>query len=138
MACVNRLDTYNNATQAIEANGVVLFGKNDVQCGCGIQHVAGSSAINVKQGGKYYVSTEITYAPTAAGTVTAQLYNGTNVVAGASDTETIAANGTTTFTITKIINVNPSCACINNNADLSVQISAAGSVTSCNFAIWRL
>lgn len=70
--------------------------------------------------------------------MTAQLYNGTNAVAGASDTETIAANGTTTFKISKIINVNQSCACIDNNADLSVQISAAGSVTSCNFAIWRL
>lgn len=66
---------YNNAAQTISATPVALqlAGTAEVESGCSLS--LNPSSIRVNKSGLYHFSADVTVNPTAAGIVTAQLYN---------------------------------------------------------------
>ena len=83
--------TANTGAQVVGVGGTIAPGGIIRRFGCGVD--LNGTAINVTEAGYYSVSASITAEPTAAGTVTATLFNNGVEVPGATASATAAAAG---------------------------------------------
>ena len=125
----------NTTEQAVATNGIVGLATGKTT-GCSISYVNGSNAVTLKNPGLYYVSVHANVEGTAAGTATLQLLN--NNVAVAAATTTLANGSTSNMSFDAVINVLPSCNCINNKGLLQVQLSAAATINSIEVVVIKL
>ncbi|PWM78691.1 MAG: hypothetical protein DBY32_04210 [Phascolarctobacterium sp.] len=133
------LNAVNTAAQTLAANEFLNFDTNRLHTGCSIQHVAGSTSVNIINHGLYQVSVNADITPTAADPITLQLVNNGEVVPGAEATITGVAGDTAHVAFTTLIRVLKSCPCvIDNTASLQVQLTEAGTVTNANIAVVKL
>ena len=88
---------------------------NIFQSGCGISHIAGSTAISLTRTGTYLVAVTATGNAGSGNTFSVQAYNnGTAIPAAIAS---LVDTGTVHFTT--LVKVLPSCSSINNNANLT-------------------
>lgn len=127
----------NTTEQAVAANGIVGLDTGKTT-GCSIRYVSGSNAVLLKNAGLYYVSVHANVEGTAAGAATLQLLNNNVAVAGAAATTTLANGSTANMSFDAVVNVLPSCNCINNIGSLQVQLSAAATVSSIEIVVIKL
>lgn len=127
----------NTTEQAVATNGIVGLATGKTT-GCSISYVNGSNAVTLKNPGLYYVSVHANVEGTAAGTATLQLLNNNVAVAGAAATTTLANGSTSNMSFDAVINVLPSCNCINNKGLLQVQLSAAATINSIEVVVIKL
>ncbi len=136
------LNAYNVGSQTLAVGDVITFTTNDLRfggCCNGLTHSAGTGVISIATPGVYQIEAAVTATATAAGTVGIQLYNGSDIVAGAAATQTVAEAGTVTLGIAKLIRVRPSCMAIANSASLSLQLTGgAAVVTNANILIHQI
>lgn len=129
------LNAASTTAQTIAAGSAVPLLNNNVLVGSKIAHVVGSANIGLAAG-YYEVMVNADIEPTAAGDISLQLQNiasGQAVnVPGAEATVTGAAGDTYNVSFSTIIAVPCSCRCINNNANLQIVLSAAGTVNNIN------
>lgn len=112
------LTAYTVPVTAEAVNGVLAFANRQLT-GCSIDFTTGSTTISLTKPGLYLVefNATVTNAGTT-GNVVAQLQkNGVNVPGA---TATTSSTSTTVLTFTQIIEVNPSCCAVNNDANLTV------------------
>lgn len=97
------LYTVNSNTQTVDVGATINLGSTIRRFGC--ETTLSGSTINVDDTGYYNVAVSITATPTAAGTVTATLYNNGVAVPGATASSTVAANDTTNLSFDSIVRV---------------------------------
>ena len=83
--------TANTGAQVIAVGGTIAPGGIVRRFGCGID--LNGNAINITEPGYYAISASVTAEPTAAGTVTATLFDNGVAVPGATASATAAAAG---------------------------------------------
>lgn len=118
--------TNNSTAQTLAVGETIALGNVIRRFGCNL----GISAfgITLMGNGYYKVDANIVALPTAAGTVTAQLYVDGMAVTGASATaETTAATQEVTLPISALIRVQNCC---NRDSALSIVLSGAAGVVS--------
>ena len=118
--------TANTGSQAVAVGGTINLGGIVRRFGCAVDLNGGT--INLTEQGYYDVDISITAEPTAAGTVTATLYNGGIAVPGATASATAAAAGDpVNLSIDAMVRV----PCCGNSGSLSVVLSGgAATVTN--------
>lgn len=133
------LNTINDTTQNILANGLVSFASNEIKRGCTINHVTGGNAIELNGAGIYLVSVNADVAPTNAGLISMQLLRNSDPVDGALATVTGVAGDTVNLSFTTLVKVLQSCPCIiDNDATLQVQLTAPATVSNVSATIIRV
>lgn len=118
--------TANTGSQAVAVGGNINLGGIVRRFGCAVDLNGGT--INLTEPGYYDVDISITAEPTAAGTVTATLYNGGIAVPGATASATAAAAGDpVNLSVDAMVRV----PCCGNSGSLSVVLSGgAATVTN--------
>ena len=118
--------TANTGSQAVAVGGTINLGGIVRRFGCAVDLNGGT--INLTEQGYYDVDISITAEPTAAGTVTATLYNGGIAVPGATASATAAAAGDpVNLSVDAMVRV----PCCGNSGSLSVVLSGgAATVTN--------
>ena len=118
--------TANTGSRAVAVGGAINLGGIVRRFGCALDLNGGT--INLTEQGYYDVDISITAEPTAAGTVTATLYNGGIAVPGATASATAAAAGDpVNLSIDAMVRV----PCCGNSGSLSVVLSGgAATVTN--------
>lgn len=126
--------TANTGAQAVAVGGTINLGGIVRRFGCAVDLNGGT--INLSEPGYYDSDISITAEPTAAGTITATLYNGGVAVPGATASATAAAAGDpVSLSIDALVRV----ACCGNSGALSVILSgAAASVTNIAVVVEKL
>lgn len=140
MACTNQkssLSTVNTAAQTLAANGYLAFTANNLKTGVAISHVPGATTVGLIKG-LYLVTVGADVVPTANGDIVLQLVNNGVAIPGAKATFTGTTTAKSNVGISTVVRVLPSCAVINNNANLQVQISAAGTVSNAIMNVVKL
>lgn len=139
MACNQKsaLTTVVTAAQTVAVNGFVNFPTNNLLTGVAIGHVAGAAAVNMLRG-LYLVTLNADVTPTAAGDIGLRLVRNGVAVPGAEATVTGAAGDTYNISFATLIRVLPSCCVINNNSELQVQATAAGTISNASLSVVRL
>lgn len=139
MACNQKsaLTTVVTAAQTVAVNGFVNFPANNLLTGVAIGHVAGAAAVNLLRG-LYLVTLNADVTPTAAGDIGLRLVRNGVAVPGAEATVTGAAGDTYNISFATLIRVLPSCCVINNNSELQVQATAAGTISNASLSVVRL
>ena len=121
--------TANTGSQAVAVGGTINLGGIVRRFGCAVDLNGGT--INLTEQGYYDVDISITAEPTAAGTVTATLYNGGVAVPGATASATAAAAGDPiNMTVNALVRV----PCCGNSGALSIILSG-GAATVTNIAV---
>ena len=105
-----------------EAVGAILAFANRQLTGCSIDFTAGGTTVVLDKPGLYLVEFNATVANQGTtGNITAQLRkNGVDVPGATATTASASTTDLRTVTFTQIIEVNPSCCAINNDANLTV------------------
>ena len=118
--------TANTGSQAVAVGGTINLGGIVRRFGCAVDLNGGT--INLTEQGYYDVDISITAEPTAAGTVTATLYNGGIAVPGATASATAAAAGDpVNLSVDAMVRV----PCCGNSGSMSVVLSGgAATVTN--------
>lgn len=140
MVCTNQkssLSTVNTAVQTLASNGYLAFTANDLKTGVAISHVPGATNVGLMKG-LYLVTVGADVVPSANGDIALQLVNNGVAIPGAKATFTGTTTAKSNLSIVKAVRVLPSCAAINNNANLQVQISAAGTVSNAILNVVKL
>lgn len=139
MACNQKsaLTTVVTAAQTVAVNGFVNFPTNNLLTGVAVGHVAGAAAVNLLRG-LYLVTLNADVTPTAAGDIGLRLVRNGVAVPGAEATVTGAAGDTYNISFATLIRVLPSCCVINNNSELQVQATAAGTISNASLSVVRL
>lgn len=106
------LTTVATAAQTVAANGFVGFPTNNLLTGVSIKHPAGSTSVDLIQG-LYLVTLNADITPTAAG----DTYN---------------------ISFATLLRVLPSCCVINNNLELQVQATAAGTISNASLSVVKM
>lgn len=120
------LSAYGAPDQAVAINGLVAFA-NFQQTGCSIAF-SGGTGIEIKTPGIYHIIFN-GVASGAAGEITVQLMKNGVLIPGTETT--IATTGATdleNISFSTIIEVLPSCSCINNNVELTIQNTGIAAV----------
>lgn len=135
------LHTYNTNTQELAVNSNIVFDNNWVltrRCNCipVISHETGSVAVSLNAPGIYYVSFNAD-AGAAAGIVTAQLYDGAEVVPGAEASAYSAAIAQpANLAFSTLIRVCPNCPSVCDNVPAVLTVKNIGvAATYTNVAI---
>lgn len=135
------LHTYNTNTQELAVNSNIVFDNNWVltrRCNCipVISHETGSVAVSLNAPGIYYVSFNAD-AGAAAGIVTAQLYDGAEVVPGAEASAYSAAIAQpANLAFSTLIRVCPNCPSVCDNVPAVLTVKNVGvAATYTNVAI---
>ena len=135
------INSYSNTSQSVAIDETLVFNNNRIKTICTINHTAGTATFSLNAPGYYLVSFngDGTSSGTA-GDVVVQLKNGSDYVPGAIATFTSeAAADTGNLGFTTLIQVNPSCRAINNNADLTfVNTGVAATFTNVNVVITKI
>ena len=124
--------TLNTASQATVAAGTTISVGGIVRrfgCNCDIS----GNGIVIRGTGYYEVEATVTVAPTAAGTVTVQLYKDGAAVTGASATATTSA-ATQSVTLPVIAMIRETCCC-DSTSVLTFGVSGADATVSLISAI---
>lgn len=136
------LSTYNITSQTVAVNGSLIFSNNQYQTGCSTLHTPGSTTIEVRGPGTYFLMFNGTAAATEAATdpITVQLFNGTTAIPGAVASEVSA---TTTDVVNlafgTIIQIRPSCPSISNVGYLTIQnIGVEANFTNANLSLIKI
>ena len=118
--------TANTGSQAVAVGEAINLGGIVRRFGCAVDLNGGT--INLTEQGYYDVDISITAEPTAAGSITATLYNGGIAVPGATASATAAAAGDpVNLSIDAMVRV----PCCGNSGSLSVVLSGgAATVTN--------
>lgn len=127
----------NTTEQEVAANGIVELATGKTT-GSSISYVGGSNAVSLKNSGLYYVSVHANVEGTAAGEATLQLLNNNVPVAGATATTTLTNGGTANMSFDAVVDILPSCNCINNTGLLQVQLSASAIVSNIEIVVVKL
>ena len=121
--------TANTGSQAVAVGGTINLGGIVRRFGCAVDLNGGT--INLTEQGYYDVDISITAEPTAAGTITATLYNGGIAVPGATASATAAAAGDpVNLSIDAMVRV----ACCGTSGSLSVVLTGTAATVS-NIAV---
>ena len=140
MVCTNQkssLSTVNTAVQTLAANGYLSFTANNLKTGVAISHVPGTTGVGLIKG-LYLVTVGADVTPAANGDISLQLTNNGVPITGAKATFTGNTTAKNNVNISTVVRVLPSCAAINNNANLQVQISVAGTVSNAILNVVKL
>ena len=134
------INSYSDKDQTVAVDGGVVFNNDVIKTGCTVAHSEGTSVFTLIKPGYYYVSLNLTGAPSAAGDVSFQLYNGINPIPGTVVTETSTGlDDVVNLTINTIIQVKPSCCMVNNNVSLVVtNIGAEATISNAAIAITKI
>lgn len=99
----------NPGTQALVVGNTVGLGSTIRRFGCNISQAGDTITLN--GAGYYRVSGSFTFTPTAAGTATVTLFDGSVPVVGATSSETVGAAAVThTMSIEAVVRVRCNCA----------------------------
>ena len=132
------LNAVNTATQAVVANGFIAYTATNVKQGCGIRFNDGSNTISLKGNGIYLVEVNADVVPTNAELITMQLLKNNVVVPAAKATVTGVASSTSSLSFSTLIKVPCSCNCVDNTANLQVQLTALANVTNASIVVVRI
>ena len=132
------LNAVNTATQAVVANGFIAYTATNVKQGCGIKFNDGSNTISLKDNGIYLVEVNADVVPTNAGLISMQLLKNNVVVPAAKATVTGVASSTSSLSFSTLIKVPCSCNCVDNTANLQVQLTALANVTNASIVVVRI
>ena len=132
------LNAVNTATQAVVANGFIAYTSTNVKQGCGIRFNDGSNTISLKGNGIYLVEVNADVVPTNAELITMQLLKNNVVVPAAKATVTGVASSTSSLSFSTLIKVPCSCNCVDNTANLQVQLTALANVTNASIVVVRI
>ena len=132
------LNAVNTATQAVVANGFIAYTATNVKQGCGIRFNDGSNTISLKGNGIYLVEVNADVIPTNAGLISMQLLKNNVVVPAAKATVTGVASSTSSLSFSTLIKVPCSCNCVDNTANLQVQLTALANVTNASIVVVRI
>ena len=132
------LNAVNTATQAVVANGFIVYTATNVKQGCGISYNDGSNTISLKGNGIYLVEVNADVIPTNAGLISMQLLKNNVVVPAAKATVTGVASSTSSLSFSTLIKVPCSCNCVDNTANLQVQLTALANVTNASIVVVRI
>ena len=132
------LNAVNTATQAVVANGFIAYTATNVKQGCGISYNDGSNTISLKGNGIYLVEVNADVVPTNAELITMQLLKNNVVVPAAKATVTGVASSTSSLSFSTLIKVPCSCNCVDNTANLQVQLTALANVTNASIVVVRI
>ena len=132
------LNAVNTATQAVVANGFIAYTATNVKQGCGIRFNDGSNTISLKGNGIYLVEVNADVVPTNAELISMQLLKNNVVVPAAKATVTGVASSTSSLSFSTLIKVPCSCNCVDNTANLQVQLTALANVTNASIVVVRL
>ena len=132
------LNAVNTATQAVVANGFIAYTATNVKQGCGIRFNDGSNTISLKGNGIYLVEVNADVVPTNAELITMQLLKNNVVVPAAKATVTGVASSTSSLSFSTLIKVPCSCNCVDNTANLQVQLTALANVTNASIVVVRV
>ena len=132
------LNAVNTATQAVVANGFIAYTATNVKQGCGIKFNDGSNTISLKGNGIYLVEVNADVVPTNAELITMQLLKNNVVVPAAKATVTGVASSTSSLSFSTLIKVPCSCNCVDNTANLQVQLTALANVTNASIVVVRV
>ena len=132
------LNAVNTATQAVVANGFIAYIATNVKQGCGIKFNDGSNTISLKGNGIYLVEVNADVVPTNAELISMQLLKNNVVVPAAKATVTGVASSTSSLSFSTLIKVPCSCNCVDNTANLQVQLTALANVTNASIVVVRI
>lgn len=132
------LNAVNTATQAVVANGFIAYTATNVKQGCGIRFNDGSNTISLKGNGIYLVEVNADVVPTNAELISMQLLKNNVVVPAAKATVTGVASSTSSLSFSTLIKVPCSCNCVDNTANLQVQLTALANVTNASIVVVRV
>ena len=132
------LNAVNTATQAVVANGFIAYTATNVKQGCGIRYIDGSNTISLKDNGIYLVEVNADVVPTNAELISMQLLKNNVVVPAAKATVTGVASSTSSLSFSTLIKVPCSCNCVDNTANLQVQLTALANVTNASIVVVRV
>lgn len=132
------LNAVNTATQAVVANGFIAYTATNVKQGCGIRFNDGSNTISLKGNGIYLVEVNADVVPTNAELISMQLLKNNVVVPAAKATVTGVASSTSSLSFSTLIKVPCSCNCVDNTANLQVQLTALANVTNASIVVVRI
>lgn len=132
------LNAVNTATQAVVENGFIVYTATNVKQGCGIRYNDGSNTISLKGNGIYLVEVNADVVPTNAGLISMQLLKNNVVVPAAKATVTGVASSTSSLSFSTLIKVPCSCNCVDNTANLQVQLTALANVTNASIVVVRI
>ena len=132
------LNAVNTATQAVVANGFIAYTATNVKQGCGIKFNDGSNTISLKGNGIYLVEVNADVIPTNAELISMQLLKNNVVVPAAKATVTGVAGSTSSLSFSTLIKVPCSCNCVDNTANLQVQLTALANVTNASIVVVRV
>ena len=128
---------YNNATQTItdDQTALALQGAQVVNSGCSVGME--TSAYQIRTGGVYHISADVTLTATAAGTATVRIALNAVSLPCAVSTVTTAANGTYPVHVETDINV-PCCPAVGGRTITITAGGVAGTVTHVCSGVTRL
>ena len=132
------LNAVNTATQAVVANGFIAYTATNVKQGCGIRFNDGSNTISLKGNGIYLVEVNADVVPTNAELISMQLLKNNVVVPAAKATVTGVASSTSSLSFSTLIKIPCSCNCVDNTANLQVQLTALANVTNASIVVVRI
>ena len=132
------LNAVNTAIQAVVANGFIAYTATNVKQGCGIKFNDGSNTISLKGNGIYLVEVNADVVPTNAELISMQLLKNNVVVPAAKATVTGVASSTSSLSFSTLIKVPCSCNCVDNTANLQVQLTALANVTNASITVVRV
>ena len=132
------LNAVNTATQAVVADGFIAYTATNVKQGCGIKFNDGSNTISLKGNGIYLVEVNADVVPTNAELISMQLLKNNVVVPAAKATVTGVASSTSSLSFSTLIKVPCSCNCVDNTANLQVQLTALANVTNASIVVVRV
>lgn len=136
------LSTYNITSQTVDVNENIVFSNNQYQTGCSTIHTPGSTTIEVRCPGTYFLTFNSTASATAASTdpIILQLYNGTTAVPGAVASQvSTASTDIVNLAFGTILQIRPSCPSISNVAYLTIQnLGVEAELTTANLNIIKI
>nr|DAJ99928.1 MAG TPA: BclA protein [Caudoviricetes sp.] len=129
------LFAYTQTSQNVLTNGDINF-SNAYNTGCSIRFVPGSTQVNIKTPGLYYVTFNGYGAESeTAGNITVQMSrNGVLVPGAIASANSSAVTGLESLSFSTIVRVSPSCSCVDNNTTLTF-VNTGVNTTFANTAI---
>lgn len=144
MSCNNRykkstLNAYSQSNLTVETDGLLSFA-NFKETGCSIRFNGGTS-INVDKPGLYQVIFNANAAESAAaGNIAVQLYrNGMEVPGAIAEAESGETTDIENLAFSTIVEVPPSCCCVDNDTILTVvNIGVSAVYSNANISVVKL
>lgn len=115
------LNAYTSTDQLLEPDQEIDFNSINILNGCSISFVPGTSTINLKKPGVYFISVDAIVEPDDNGTVTMQLQKNNIKVDGAKASFDATEKGEIGgMSFSTIVKVPPSCCMVDNTASLKI------------------